>query len=110
VVRQLRDLEAVVMDRLFAWDHPVTAFTLGQLFTDWNVRLTTTQVGALKTTGANMLATYVNGRKVSGNPGLCAPRATPRDRAGVPAGRATGPGARQLQLRPRREVHLTTGP
>jgi hypothetical protein len=43
-------------------------FTLGQLFTEWNVRLTTTQVGALKAGGDDALTTYVNGRKVSGNP------------------------------------------
>ena len=43
-------------------------FTLGQLFTEWNVRLTSTQMGALKATGNNTLTTYVNGQKVPGNP------------------------------------------
>lgn len=43
-------------------------FTLGQLFTEWNVRLTPTQVGALKVAENDTLTAYVNGRKVAGNP------------------------------------------
>ena len=50
-------------------------FTLGQLFTEWNVRLTATQLGALKTGGDNTLALYVNGKKVAGDPALLRLRA-----------------------------------
>jgi hypothetical protein len=45
-------------------------FTLGQLFTEWNVRLTETQVGALQATAGNRLTLYVNGEKVTGNPAM----------------------------------------
>lgn len=47
---------------------PGQPFTLGQLFTQWNVRLSATQVGALKTTDGNRLTLYVNGKKVAGDP------------------------------------------
>lgn len=43
-------------------------FTLGQLFTQWDVRLSATRLGALEATGGNSLAVYVNGIKVPGNP------------------------------------------
>jgi hypothetical protein len=43
-------------------------FTLGQLFTQWNVRLSATQVGGLKAGGSNTLTAYVDGTKVPGNP------------------------------------------
>ncbi len=43
-------------------------FTLGQLFTQWDVRLTAAQVGGLHAEGGNTLAAYVDGRKVTGNP------------------------------------------
>lgn len=43
-------------------------FTLGQLFTQWDVRLTPTQVGGLTTADGNTLTLYVNGKKVPGNP------------------------------------------
>jgi hypothetical protein len=43
-------------------------FTLGQLFTEWNVRLTATQLGAMKAGGDNTLALYVNGKRVPGDP------------------------------------------
>jgi hypothetical protein len=44
------------------------AFTLGQLFTQWDVRLSATQVGGLKAGGGNTLTAYVDGTKVPGNP------------------------------------------
>lgn len=43
-------------------------FTLGQLFTEWNVRLAATQLGGLAVSGNNTLTLYVNGSKVSANP------------------------------------------
>ncbi|MGW3353208.1 hypothetical protein ACWDA3_58805 [Nonomuraea rubra] len=43
-------------------------YTLGQLFTQWGVALSPTQIGALKTGGGKTLAAYVNGTKVSGDP------------------------------------------
>jgi hypothetical protein len=43
-------------------------FTLGQLFTQWDVRLSTTQIGGLKTDADNTLTAYVDGKKVSGDP------------------------------------------
>lgn len=43
-------------------------FTLGQLFTQWNVRLTPTQVGPLKVGGDNTLRLYVDGREVPTDP------------------------------------------
>jgi hypothetical protein len=46
------------------------SFTLGQLFTEWNVRLTATQVGGLKATGDTTLTLYVNGRAVPGDPAM----------------------------------------
>lgn len=45
-------------------------FTLGQLFTEWDVRLTADQVGGLESSRTNTLAVYVNGEKVDGNPAL----------------------------------------
>lgn len=45
-------------------------FTLGQLFTEWNVRLTETQVGALQANDSHQLTLYVNGKKVPGNPAM----------------------------------------
>ena len=60
-------------------------FTLGQLFTEWNVRLTATQLGALRAGGANSLAVYVNGKRVPGNPAA-------------------------LRLRPHQQIALVYGP
>lgn len=45
-------------------------FTLGQLFTEWNVRLTSQQVGALKAGDGNALRVYVDGDRVSGDPAM----------------------------------------
>lgn len=45
-------------------------FTLGQLFTQWDVRLSATQIGGLKATGGNTLTLYVDGKKVPGDPAL----------------------------------------
>jgi hypothetical protein len=60
-------------------------FTLGQLFTEWNVRLTATQLGALKTGADSTLALYVNGKKVPGDPA-------------------------RLRLRPHQQIALLYGP
>jgi hypothetical protein len=60
-------------------------FTLGQLFTQWNVRLSATQLGALKATDGNSLAVYSNGTKVPGNPA-------------------------ELPLKPQQQISLVFGP
>jgi len=60
-------------------------FTLGQLFTQWNVRLSTTQLGSLKATDGNSLAVYRNGTKVPGNPA-------------------------ELRLKPQQQIALVFGP
>ena len=46
------------------------AFTLGQLFTAWNVKLTAEQIGSMTTTDGNELKVYVNGEEQSGNPAI----------------------------------------
>lgn len=43
-------------------------FTLGQLFTLWDVRLTATQLGSLRADGADTLRLFVNGKQYPGNP------------------------------------------
>lgn len=45
-------------------------FTLGQLFTQWNVRLSTTRVGSFAAGGGNSLNVFVNGKPVTGDPAL----------------------------------------
>ena len=45
-----------------------TTFTLGQVFTEWGVRLTNGQVGGLATAHGNVLRVYVNGRAFTGDP------------------------------------------
>jgi len=60
-------------------------FTLGQLFTEWDVRLSATQVGGLKATGGKELTLYVDGKLVPGDPAL-------------------------LRLRPHQQITLVYGP
>ena len=43
---------------------PGEVFTLGQLFTEWDVRLTDTQLGGLRASPDNELVVYVNGDPV----------------------------------------------
>jgi hypothetical protein len=47
-------------------------FTLGQLFTEWNVALGPDRIGGLTTggTGGKTLAVYVNGEKATGSPAM----------------------------------------
>ncbi len=45
-------------------------FTLGQVFTEWNVRLSADQIGSLKADSTNSLTAYVNGKKAAGNPAM----------------------------------------
>lgn len=45
-------------------------FTLGQLFTEWNVRLSGDQVGSLTAGNGNTLTAYVDGKKFTGNPAM----------------------------------------
>jgi len=43
-------------------------YTLGQVFTEWGVALSATQVGGLRADGAHVLRVYVNGRRFGGDP------------------------------------------
>lgn len=43
-------------------------YTLGQLFDEWNVRLTAAAIGGLKTDAGHTLTAYVNGKPHSGDP------------------------------------------
>jgi hypothetical protein len=43
-------------------------YTLGQLFTEWGVALSATQLGGLHTDSTHMFAAYVNGRHFTGDP------------------------------------------
>jgi hypothetical protein len=43
-------------------------FTLGQVFTEWGLPLSATQVGGLHADATHTLAVYVNGRRFSGDP------------------------------------------
>lgn len=45
-------------------------FTLGQVFTEWNVKLTATQLGSLNTTATKHLVLYVNGKRRMDDPAL----------------------------------------
>lgn len=50
-------------------------WTLGQLFDEWNVRLTGTQIGGLAASPTTPLTAYVNGRAMLGNPAAISLRA-----------------------------------
>lgn len=43
-------------------------FTLGELFSEWDVRLTPTQIGGLKTDATRTLTAYINGKAQPGDP------------------------------------------
>lgn len=43
-------------------------YTLGQVFTEWNVRLDSTHLGGLTAATGQQVTVYVDGTKVSGNP------------------------------------------
>jgi hypothetical protein len=43
-------------------------YTLGQLFDEWNVRLTAAAIGGLKTDATHTLIAYVNGKPQTGDP------------------------------------------
>lgn len=43
-------------------------FTLGQFFTQWDVSLSGNQIGSLAAGNGNSLTTFVNGKKITGNP------------------------------------------
>jgi hypothetical protein len=60
-------------------------YVLGQLFTEWNVRLDATDLGGLKADGTRTLTAYVDGKKQSGDPA-------------------------DIQLTPHREIALVYGP
>ncbi len=45
-----------------------TAYTLGQIFTEWGVTLKAGQIGTLKAGNGKTLTTYVNGQKLDGDP------------------------------------------
>lgn len=44
-------------------------FSLAQLFSEWQVRLSASQLGGLNATPGSELRAYVNGKQVPGNPG-----------------------------------------
>jgi hypothetical protein len=44
-------------------------YVLGQLFAEWNVRLDAAHLGGLTAGGGKVLTAYVDGKKVSGDPG-----------------------------------------
>jgi hypothetical protein len=46
------------------------SFTLGQLFTEWNVRLTPTAIGGLTSGAGKTISVYVNGKRVPGDPAV----------------------------------------
>lgn len=60
-------------------------YTLGQLFDEWQVKLTTTGIGGLKVDGKNTLSAYVDGKKQIGDPA-------------------------SIELTPHREIALVYGP
>lgn len=60
-------------------------YTLGQLFTEWNVRLDATDLGGLKTGSGRTLTAYVDGRRQTGDPA-------------------------SIELTPHREIALVYGP
>lgn len=43
-------------------------YVLGQLFTEWGVRLTRTQLGGLTSAGGRTLTAFVDGKRFSGDP------------------------------------------
>jgi hypothetical protein len=45
-----------------------STFSLGQFFTEWEVTLSSTQLGGYTTGNGNTLRAYVNGKQVSGDP------------------------------------------
>lgn len=52
-------------------ESPVKAtFTLGQLFTEWDVALSSTKIGSLGAATGTIITTFVDGKKTSGNPAV----------------------------------------
>jgi hypothetical protein len=47
-------------------------FTLGQVFTEWGVALSATQIGGLHADAAHEVRAYVNGRRFTGDPATIA--------------------------------------
>lgn len=43
-------------------------FTLGQFFTEWNVALNAKEIGSLGTASGETITTFVDGKRISGNP------------------------------------------
>jgi hypothetical protein len=60
-------------------------YTLGQLFTEWNVRLDAAHLGGLSADGTRTLSAYVDGKKQTGDPAA-------------------------IELTPHREIALVYGP
>jgi hypothetical protein len=60
-------------------------YTLGQLFDEWQVKLTATGIGGLKTDATHTLTAYVNGKQWTGDPAA-------------------------IELTPHREIALVYGP
>ncbi len=49
-------------------DQAGEVFTLGQLFTQWGVKLTTTQIGGVRATDGQKVTLTSNGTEVAGDP------------------------------------------
>jgi hypothetical protein len=60
-------------------------YTLGELFDEWQVKLSATGIGGLKANGTNTLSAHVNGKKQTGDPA-------------------------SIELLPHREIALVYGP
>ncbi|MGP4025556.1 hypothetical protein [Actinomadura sp. 3N407] len=60
-------------------------YTLGQVFAEWDVRLTAGAIGGLRADGQNSLRAYVDGEQVTGNPA-------------------------DIELKPHRQIALLYGP
>lgn len=45
-------------------------YTLGQLFTEWDVQLSSDKIGSLTSGGTKSISAYVNGKRFAGNPAL----------------------------------------
>jgi hypothetical protein len=43
-------------------------YTLGQLFDEWQIKLSATGIGGLKNDGKNTLTAYISGKKQTGDP------------------------------------------
>jgi hypothetical protein len=85
--RELSELHTHDTSGVLHIEAPTTGrrYVLGQLFTEWNVRLDAGDMGGLRAGGGRTLAAYVDGRRQSGDPA-------------------------DVELTPHREIALVYGP